>query len=158
MSRLTILTDPNKELRKRAEELSFDEILAPETQELIDNMIETMDEADGLGIAGPQVGEEKRIFIGLIGGESCTCINPEIKSSSLRKTNSEEGCLSVPGVWGIVKRNRQVTVEYLDREGKKQKKKLKGLEAIVFQHELDHLNGVLFIDKLTKTTTEPKTL
>ena len=158
MPRLPILTDPNNELRIKAERVSIEEITTPEFQELLGNMIETMVSADGIGIAGPQVAKKKRVFIGILDGASHVFINPEIVKTSWRKVNSEEGCLSIPGVWGIVRRHRHVVVKYLDRDGKKQKRKLKGLEGIVVQHETDHLDGILFTDKVVKLTTAPKTL
>ncbi|OGL72617.1 peptide deformylase [Candidatus Uhrbacteria bacterium RIFCSPHIGHO2_02_FULL_54_11] len=158
MSRMTILTDPHEELRMTAEPLSVDEMTSEVFQNLINDMMETMTSADGIGLAGPQVGARKRIFIGVLDGEPHVFINPEIIKTSLRKVNSEEGCLSIPKVWGIVRRHRQIVVKYLDREGKKQKRKMKGLEGIVVQHETDHLDGVLFTDKIVKFTTAPKTL
>lgn len=158
MSRLTILTDPNEQLRTVAEVVDVSDIASPEFQQLLDDMVETMNSANGIGIAGVQVGASKRVFIGLLNGEAHVFINPEIVKKSFRKMNSEEGCLSIPSVWGIVRRHRQITVKYLDRVGKKQKRKMKGLEGIVVQHETDHLDGVLFTDKVIKLTTAPKTL
>jgi peptide deformylase len=158
MSQLAILTEPNEILRRSADEIDVEEIQEPQIQSLIDDMIETMKLADGIGLAGPQIGENMRLFIGCLDNNLEVFINPEIRRSSFRKTDSEEGCLSLPDVWGIVRRHRSVRVSYFDRSGCKQKKKLKGLDAIVFQHELDHLNGVLFVDKIVRFTTAPKTL
>jgi len=158
MSRLLILTDPNEQLRQIAEPVLIEEITTPEFQTLIINMIETMLMANGIGIAGPQIATKKRLFIGVLNNEPHVFINPEIRRESFRKIDSEEGCLSIPGIWGIVKRHHHVTVEYFDREGKKQKRKVKGLEGIVVQHETDHLDGILFTDKVTRFTTVPQTL
>lgn len=158
MSRMTILTNPNDELRMAAEPLDMDEVLSESFRNLVNDMIETMVAADGSGLAGPQVGVHKRVFIGLLDGKPHVFVNPEIIKTSFRKVNSEEGCLSIPCVWGIVRRHRQITVKYVDRDGKKQKRKMKGLEGIVVQHETDHLDGVLFTDKIVKFTTPPKTL
>lgn len=158
MSRLTILTDPNEQLRTVAEAIDVSEVASPEFQKLLDDMTETMASADGIGIAGVQVGVHKRVFIGVLDGEPHVFINPEIVKHSLRKINSEEGCLSIPNIWGIVRRYRHIVVKYLDRDGKKQKRRMKGLEGIVVQHETDHLDGILFTDKVVRLTTAPKTL
>ena len=158
MSRLTILTDPNNELRVAAEEVLIEEVKTETFQKLLDDMTETMAFEGGIGIAGVQVEAHKRVFIGILDDKPHAFINPEIVKTSLCKMNSEEGCLSIPGVWGIVRRHRQIVVKYLDRDGKKQKRKLRGLEGIVVQHETDHLDGILFTDKVIKLTTAPKTL
>lgn len=158
MTRLPILTDPNEELRQTAEPFLEQEVTSKESQTLFDDMIETMKLANGVGLAGPQVGLHKRVLVGLFQNAPHIFINPEIVKRSLRKVDSEEGCLSIPGVWGIVRRHRHITVEYTDRSGQKQKRKLSGLEGIVVQHETDHLDGVLFTDKVIRLTTTPNAL
>lgn len=147
MSILKILKEPNDTLRQIAKPVSLDELALLKTQALMDNMIQTMHDANGVGIAAPQVGVSKRIIVALIDEKPRVFINPEIVSMSFRKIDSEEGCLSVPGVFGIVKRARGVKVAALDRDGKRETVKTNGLSAVIFQHEIDHLNGTLFIDK-----------
>lgn len=147
MSILKILQEPNDTLRQIAKQVSSDELALPETQALMDNMIQTMHDAKGVGIAAPQVGVSKRIIVALMDEKPRVFVNPEIISLSFRKIDSEEGCLSVPGVFGIVKRARGVKVTALGRDGKRVTIKTNGLPAVIFQHETDHLNGILFIDK-----------
>lgn len=144
---LKILKEPNDTLRQIAKPVSLDELALPETQALMDNMIQTMHTVNGVGIAAPQVGVSKRIIVALIDEKPRVFINPEIVSMSFRKIDSEEGCLSVPGIFGIVKRARGVKVAALDRDGKRETVKTNGLSAVILQHEIDHLNGTLFIDK-----------
>lgn len=147
----SVVTEPNSVLRKRAEEVAPAEINAPEFQQLIDDMIETMYASFGIGIAAPQIGISKRIIIVESGAgddqNPLPLINPEIISKSWRTVKSEEGCLSVPGVYGIVKRHRGVQARALTREGKPITIKNSKMVAIILQHEIDHLNGILFIDK-----------
>lgn len=146
---LTILTNPNPILHEISKPVEPTEISRPEFQKFLDEMIETIKEA-GLGLAAPQVGVNKRFIIVKIKNGFEPFINPEIVSVSWRKADSEEGCLSVPGVWGIVRRRAKVRVKALNRRGEKIKIKAKGLEAFIFQHELDHLDGILFIDKVRR--------
>lgn len=144
-----ILTEPNKILRTKSTPVETDKIKTPEFQALISDMLETMKRADGVGLAANQVGVTERIIIATI-KEPTPLINPEIVSHSILKTKSEEGCLSVPGKWGFVRRYKTVKIKALDRNGNEIRMSLKGLPAIVLQHEIDHLDGVLFIDKLIK--------
>jgi len=148
---LTILTNPNPILREVSKPVDPAEILRPEFQRFLDEMIETMKEG-GVGLAAPQVGVAKRFIIVKTKTGPEAFINPKIFSASIRKINSEEGCLSVPGVWGIVKRHSKVKVKALNRRGEKVLIKASGLESIIFQHEIDHLDGILFIDKVEKIT------
>ncbi|MBI4133359.1 peptide deformylase [Candidatus Uhrbacteria bacterium] len=132
-----------------------EKIATPELQTLIDDMIETMYAANGIGLAGPQIGVSERIIIAETGGRGgehkpLALVNPEILKTSWRKVKSEEGCLSIPGVYGIVVRSRGVRARALDREGKLLTIKNSDLLAIILQHEIDHLNGVLFTDKAEK--------
>jgi peptide deformylase len=119
-----------------------------ELQALVKDMIETMRHAKGVGLAAPQIGIPKRIIIVAPPDEEpVAVVNPVIGSRSLRKAPSEEGCLSVPGTWGIVRRNTGLKVKGVTPDGAPFKKTVSGFEAIIFQHEVDHLNGILFIDK-----------
>ena len=114
-------------------------------KDLLDNMAETMYEANGIGIAAPQVGEAVRMVVIDIGDGIIELVNPKITFREGSETDSE-GCLSVPGIFGEVERAAKVKVEFLDRRGKRKHITAKGLLARCIQHELDHLEGVLFID------------
>lgn len=117
---------------------------------LVDAMFETMAEADGVGLAAPQVGVSLRLFvINIHGVEKRAYINPQIIETSIETDTAEEGCLSVPGVWHDVERPARVNVQAQDVEGKVFTVKAEGLLARAIQHENDHLNGTLFIDRLT---------
>ena len=152
-----VLTSENKDLRLVSKEIQEDKINTPGIQVLISDLTETMKLENGIGIAAPQVGIQKRVIIIDIGKGAKPYINPTIVSKSKKIIESEEGCLSVPGVFGMVDRSYTVTVEFKKDNGKPKKIKVKGLEAIVFQHEIDHLDGILFIDKVTRYTKPPKT-
>lgn len=116
------------------------------TEILIDDMIETMYHADGVGLAAPQVGILKRVIVVDIGEGVHVLINPEITIEAGEATDYE-GCLSVPGVKGQVTRPAEITVEGLNRDGKKIRMKASGLLARAICHEIDHLDGILFVDK-----------
>ncbi|MGE4584777.1 MAG: peptide deformylase [Sphaerochaeta sp.] len=116
---------------------------------LVDAMFETLTEADGVGLAAPQVGVGSRLFvINIQGKERRAYVNPQILETSIETETAEEGCLSIPGVWHDVQRPARVTVQAQDLEGKAFTVKAEGLLARAIQHEYDHLNGVLFIDRL----------
>jgi peptide deformylase len=116
---------------------------------LVDAMFETMDQADGVGLAAPQIGVNSRLFvIHIKNTEKRAYINPQIIETSVETETAEEGCLSIPGVWHDVERPLRVTVQAQDLEGKAFTVKAEGLLARAIQHETDHLNGVLFIDRL----------
>jgi peptide deformylase len=132
-------------------------------QELIEDMIETMHQADGIGLAGVQVGAAERVIVvevpiipededeeieGPIDSELLVLINPELVRASHEMEEGIEGCLSVPGWVGEVERHCAVTVEGLDRGGNKVRVEAEGLLARVFQHEIDHCQGILFIDRI----------
>lgn len=161
MSLLPIITPKNPILRKPAEEI--DTIDDPELQSLIDNMIETMMDAPGVGLAAPQVAVSRRLIVvrlpddeeskreyGDDAGVLYVLINPEITKKSREMVEGVEACLSIPGYFGKVDRFEQVIVKGLDRHGEAVKIKAKGWLARVFQHEIDHLDGVLFIDRATE--------
>lgn len=115
-------------------------------KQLLDDMAETMYAADGVGLAAPQVGVSERIIVLDIGEGLIELINPAITAAEGCETGSE-GCLSVPGMYGEVERYSSVTVEGMDRTGKKIRLAADGLLARVLQHEIDHLEGVLFLDR-----------
>jgi peptide deformylase len=148
----TITTFPEEVLRQEAESVEvFDEDLA----KLIDDMVDTMREAPGVGLAAPQIGISKRIIVVEFGDEEdetvpnqlYVIINPEIIKESNDKVSGIEGCLSVPGVVGNVDRSRAVTVRGQNIHGKPVKIRAQGWLARIFQHEIDHINGVLYTDR-----------
>ena len=152
-SGLTVLTNPHPELRRVSAAVTSADLASKETQAFIDQLEIAMREFDGVGIAAPQVGDKRRIIVALIGGRAQTFVNPELVSKSFRTAMGEEGCLSVPGVYGLVKRCRTVKVKALTRDGAPVELDCGGLEAVIFQHEIDHLDGILFIDKVEKFTS-----
>ena len=145
---LIILQEKDPILRKKAELVKNPG--SPEIKQLVEDMIATMVGIKGVGLAAPQVGAPYRIFTANIENKIFVFINPEIKDFSNNKTPFEEGCLSVPKIWGPVIRPKKLTVKALDENGKLFKIRAKGLLARVIQHEMDHLNGGLFIDKAEK--------
>ena len=119
-----------------------------ETRVLIDDMFATMHEKNGIGIAGPQVGIDKRIFVIELDDEvKHVFINPQITATSEETSMYEEGCLSIPGVYESIERPVKVTVQALNRDGKLFTLDADGLLARAIQHETDHLDGILFIDR-----------
>ncbi len=156
MEPFQILTEPTKSLRERSRVLDVEEVTTPEFQQYLDRLIHTMFTSDGVGIASPQVGRNIRaIVVFMPKGAECF-INPEITKTSTSMTDSEEGCLSVPGKFGIVPRHKKVTVRALNRHGRRVEFDAKNFPAIVFQHEIDHLDGILFIDKATSMLSTVK--
>lgn len=151
MAVLEILKYPEVILKDRA--LSVDKI-DDEIKRLVDNMIETMYAAPGIGLAAPQVGFSKRLIIvdvGRIENEDApliVLINPEIVEHE-GETEEEEGCLSIPGFTADIKRAEKVLVRGLDPEGKTTEVEGRGLLARALQHEIDHINGTLIIDRLS---------
>ena len=150
MSTYPVVKNPNDILRKTSEPIKDADLTLDETQALIDDMIETMKKEDGVGLAAPQIGKHVRIIIAETGEGPEAFVNPKIISTSDRMMDSEEGCLSVPGVYGIVKRHKTVKVKAKDRHGQPVRLKASGLLSVIFQHEIDHLDGILFIDKAHK--------
>ncbi len=135
--------DTDEVLRKRSREI---ETIDNKIRELAIDMLDTMYKFDGVGLAAPQVGILKRIITIDIGEGPKVLINPVIKKTSGKQTG-EEGCLSFPNVFGNVDRPEAIVVEAFDIDGNKIKIKAKGLEAVVLSHEIDHLDGILFVDK-----------
>ena len=152
MSVKKILTEPNKLLRQISK--SVDKVGDAE-RTLMDDMLDTMYDAPGIGLAAIQIGVPKRIIVMDIGREENRkepryFVNPVIKNKNEEKAKYEEGCLSVPDQFAEIERPNSCEVEYLDYNGKKQLLKAEGLLATCIQHEMDHLEGVLFIDYLSK--------
>ena len=147
MSPLQIRKIGDPVLRTKAKKI--DEI-TEKINDLIDNMFETMYAEDGIGLAAPQVGILKRIAVVDIQEDNkIVLINPEIIEEE-GKAVMEEGCLSIPGETGDVIRAEKIKVRTLDRDGNEIEFKAEGLEARAIQHEIDHLDGILFIDKVVK--------
>jgi peptide deformylase len=147
----TILTHPNKQLREKAEDVAIQDITTPEFQAFADTFGAFMIKSDGVGLAAPQIGLKKRIIAVLEKDKINVYINPEIIKSSSALQESKEGCLSVPGVYGIVDRPKRVRVRALNRHGRVVEFDVSGFVATIFDHEIDHLNGVLFIDKMRES-------
>ena len=151
MSVLPILIHPDPRLKKVCEPVSD---LDDDLRALADNMLETMYQAPGIGLAAPQIGVTKRMLVmDCIKEEGeapqpMVLINPEILQSSDDTNEYEEGCLSIPDQFGMVTRPSEVRVGFLDRDGNPQERDFDGLWATCVQHEIDHLNGKLFIDYL----------
>ena len=160
MTLLDIVTLPNKILRNRTQPITnYDAPL----QLLIDDMIETMRDAPGVGLAAPQIGRSIKLTVIETlpevdeegneiedSRELFVITNPEIVWTSRDTVDGIEGCLSIPGYLGEVERHDSIRVRAQDRHGKKIKLRLEGWTARIFQHEIDHLNGVLYIDRLTE--------
>jgi len=155
MALRTIVTLPEPVLRKKARAVTkFDKDL----QALIDDMIETMRQAPGVGLAAPQVSVSQRIIVVEYAEEEdeeakpklYVMVNPEIVKASEEMVMGVEGCLSIPGLVGEVERHSALQLKGLNRHGKPMKLKVKGWLARIFQHEIDHVNGVLFPDRATR--------
>jgi peptide deformylase len=142
-------------LRERARPLEKSELKDPFLQKLIDDMVETMHEYHGVGLAAPQVHEGLRLFVALLDedpdskSEATAIINPEIVPNGSDKREGWEGCLSIPDIRGMVPRFTDIIVVALDRHGKTIERRLKDFPARIAQHETDHLDGVLFFDRMT---------
>lgn len=145
-----VITHPNDILRKKAAPLKRDDFSRPEFQQLITDMMETLLAEDGLGLAAPQIDESVRVIIVQTKDGPRPLINPEIIKKSWAKIREEEGCLSVPGVYGVVARSRRIRVRAWNTEGDPLEFNAQGLLACILQHEIDHLDGILFIDKAKK--------
>jgi peptide deformylase len=147
---LPVLSIPSPSLREKSIAVGLEEIKSKKLKGLYSDMMKTMKEKDGVGLAAPQVGRNIRLIaVNTKDGVICM-INPKITKKSWAKEWSEEGCLSVPGVYGQVKRHKKINCIYFDKNGVKIKIQAEGLMAVVIQHETDHLDGILFIDKAKK--------
>ena len=146
-----IVTLPEPILRKKARKVSD---FGSSLQNLIDDMVETMRQAPGVGLAAPQVDVPMRVIVAEFGDEEneevpaklYSLVNPEIMRFSKEMTVGTEGCLSIPGYLGDVERPERITLKGFNRFGKPVRMKVKGWLARIIQHEIDHLNGILFID------------
>tara|TARA_B110000003_G_C16551342_1_gene496708 strand:+ start:499 stop:1026 length:528 start_codon:yes stop_codon:yes gene_type:complete len=152
MSIKKILTEPNKILRQKSKNV---ENVNKEIQKLMDDMQETMYAAPGIGLAAIQIGVPKRVIVIDLSKEGeekkpMFFVNPEIIFKEDENSIYEEGCLSVPGQFAKIERPKQCRVKYLDYFGKEKILEAEGLLATCIQHELDHLEGILFIDYLSK--------
>ena len=152
MAKLNIITEPDPILRKKSEVI---EQIDDDLKKLLNNMLETMYDAPGIGLAAVQIGVLKRILVIDISKKDekknpLFLINPEITFKSKITSSYEEGCLSLPGQFAEIERPAECHVNYIDYNGKAKKLKANGLLATCIQHEIDHLNGVLFIDYLSK--------
>ena len=152
MSVKTIITEPNKLLRQISKPVQN---IGKEEQKLMDDMLDTMYNANGIGLAAIQIGIPKRIIVMDISKEEDKktpryFVNPIIKNKNPIKNTHEEGCLSVPDQFAEIDRPSKCEVEYFDYNGKKKLLKAEGLLATCIQHEMDHLEGILFIDYLSK--------
>ena len=152
MSVKKILTEPNKLLRQVSMPV---EKVGDQERQLMDDMLDTMYSANGIGLAAIQIGVPKRIIVMDLSKdenkkEPMYFVNPVIKNKNLEKAKYEEGCLSVPNQFAEVNRPSTCEVEYLDYNGNKKILKASGLLATCIQHEMDHLEGILFIDYLSK--------
>jgi peptide deformylase len=150
-------------LRERAAEVSSDELRSAQIQQLIDDLIETRRAAGGAGLAAPQVSVSKRIAVVEVDGATrykykplfplTVIVNPTIERLSAETLTINEGCLSVPDLRGEVARHVEISMNYFDRNGAECRIVARGLTAGTFQHELDHLDGILFLDRVTDPTT-----
>jgi peptide deformylase len=151
MSIRKILTEPDPFLRQISNEV---EKVDNETRKLMDDMLETMYAAPGIGLAAIQIGVPKRVIVIDLSKEEekkpLYFVNPKIIVKSKNNSTYEEGCLSVPGQFAEIDRPDECHVSYLDYDGQKKELKIKGLLATCIQHEMDHLEGILFIDYLSK--------
>lgn len=142
---LPLVINPDERLRKRSTEIDSKEI--QNLEELWRDMIITMMENDGVGLAAPQIGENIRLIVVNTAEGAQAMFNPVIVKKSLLKEWGEEGCLSIPKVFGDVKRHKKLRVTFFDEQGNERTIDTEGLMARVIQHEVDHIDGVLFIDK-----------
>ena len=147
-----IITEPNKILRQKSKEVDS---VGKEEQKLMDDMLDTMYDANGIGLAAIQIGIPKRIIVMDIAKNDekknpLFFVNPVIKNKNSELSTYEEGCLSVPNYFAEIDRPKKCDVEYLDYNGEKKILNAEGLLATCIQHEMDHLEGVLFIDYLSK--------
>ena len=159
MSILKVARMGHPVLRRRARSLDKSDLKNPLLQKFFDDMIATMYEYHGVGLAGPQVHEGVRVFVAMLDeepdekSEATVVINPEIVPNGSALEDGWEGCLSIPDVRGMVPRHTDITVRALDRTGKNVELRLTGFPARVAQHETDHLDGVLFLDRMKSMQT-----
>ncbi len=139
-----IITYPNDILNKKAKEVEG----VQEVKDLIEEMKEILEEVDGAGLAAPQVGVSKQVFVVRDGNDFYGFLNPKIIEESDELISTREGCLSFPGLWIDIERPKKVKVEVTTEDDERLTIEAEGIGAVVFQHEIDHLLGKPFIDKL----------
>jgi peptide deformylase len=152
----------NPILRKKTKNITKDYLLSDEFDQLLSDLLDSMRHYGGIGIAAPQIGVDLQVAIIQLEGLNrygeeinlplTAFINPEIEFLTNEEQGFWEGCLSVPGLRGFVERPKKIKVSYLDRAGKSQELVAEGFLATVLQHELDHLNGILYIDRIKDPT------
>ncbi|OGG89648.1 peptide deformylase [Candidatus Kuenenbacteria bacterium RIFCSPLOWO2_12_FULL_42_13] len=149
---LQVLTIPKNEEFLRQKSKNFDlSLLADQFwQNFLKDLKETMASANGIGLAAPQAGQAVRIITVDFEGETKIMINPKITKKSWRHEIAEEGCLSVPKIYGKVRRHKKIKAEFFDEAGKPRRLAVRHIIARIIQHEIDHLDGILFIDKIVK--------
>lgn len=147
---LPIITNPNPILRRQSADVKQEIISSSEMLSFYEDMILTMQKKDGVGLAAPQVAQNIRVVVINSKHGILVMINPQITKKSWARKKDEEGCLSVPRVFGIVSRHKRVSVTYTSPDGKSHKLEANDLLARIIQHEMDHLDGILFIDKAEK--------
>ncbi|MBD3300658.1 MAG: peptide deformylase [Candidatus Moranbacteria bacterium] len=143
---LKIIIGENNNLR--AQSRPVENFKDPNLKTLIKQMQKTLANKNGIGLAAPQVGKPLQLFIIEIDYDKYVMINPKIKHLSKDKISMEEGCLSFPNIYKNIKRSKKVTIHYFDENGEQKKIKAKGLLARAIQHEYDHLQGVIFLDRI----------
>jgi peptide deformylase len=148
--KLNIVTYPDKILRTKLKKV--DNFNDPQLAKIIKEMKKAMIKYDGIGLAANQVGLDMRLIIVNTEDGPTAFINPKIKNKSLLKQKFDEGCLSFPDITGFISRPQKITLEYQDENGNQKKIKTQKLMSTVFQHELDHINGIIFTDKIKKFT------
>ena len=156
MAKLPILEFPDARLRTRAAPVDADRLASAEFQRLVDDMFETMYAAPGIGLAATQVDAHHRFMVIDVSegkDQPLVFVNPDIQARDGQQVY-QEGCLSIPGIFADVTRADTVTVRYLDREGRERELTTDGLLAVCIQHEIDHLDGKLFIDYLSPLKRE----
>ena len=159
MSILKVARMGHPVLRAKARPLDKSELKSPMLQAFIDSMVDTMHEYSGVGLAAPQVHESVRLFVAMLEpegngeGDATVFINPEITVQGSQTVEGWEGCLSIPEIRGRVPRAQHIVVTALDRHGKRFEIDLKDFPARVVQHETDHLDGVLFLDRMWSMDT-----
>ena len=163
MKRLRRTYFGNPLLREKAKRVGLRSIKTPAFQKLIEEMFFTMRRVGGVGLAAPQIGKSLQLAVieirksavrpDIVPLPPTVIINPKIETVSKTKQSDWEGCLSLPSVRGLVPRHKRITVSYFDEAGKKQVMTFSGFRARVFQHEIDHLNGLLYVDRMPDMRT-----
>lgn len=151
-----VIVEGDPLLRRRAEEVTAAELASAEFRRLVEDMVETMYAERGVGLAAPQVGIGKRVFVAEGPHGSVALVNPIFSAKSWKMTKDEEGCLSVPGQYGKVLRHKSLRVKALTINGEELDFKAGGFFARILQHENDHLDGILFIDRIAEQKTSSR--